>query len=87
MVHEVKNRKKQLPQLGIIIKLGLVLWGLAAVTGLIHAFGATFATIVAVYLTYRGLRLILRLFGLLLAAVFTFISIFILFLIATLLII
>jgi hypothetical protein len=56
--------------------LGLL--GLVAVIVLIHAFGASFSTMVGVYLGYRVLRLALRLFSLAMASVFTIIAIVIL---------
>jgi hypothetical protein len=88
MVHEEKNiETKKLPRLGINIKFWLLLAGLAVVSGLIHAFGASFSVIVAIYLGYRVLRLVMRLFGLVLSIVFTVISILIFIAIISLLII
>jgi len=86
MVHEEKNRKTKLPQFRIIIDFGLRLAGLAVVIGLLYACGATFSTVLGVYLGYRILRLVMRLFGLLLSVVFTLFSILIFLLILTLLI-
>ena len=86
MVHEEKNRKTKLPQFRIIIDFGLRLAGLAVVIGLLYACGATFSTVLGVYLCYRVLRLVMRLFGLLLSVVFTLFSILIFLLILTLLI-
>jgi hypothetical protein len=86
MVHEEKNRKTKLPQFRFIIDFGVRLAGLAGVAGLLYACGATISTILGVYLGYRILRLVIRLFGLLLSFVLTLISIFILILIITLLI-
>jgi hypothetical protein len=81
--------RKQFHSLGseLIIKSGGWLLGLAAVIVLIQAFGASISTIVGIYLGYRVLRLVLRLFGLVLSIVFTAISIFILIVIISLLII
>jgi len=86
MVHEEKNKETKLPLLGINIKFGLYLAGLAVVVGLIWACGATIWTVVEIYLGYRILKLVMRLFGLLLSVVFTVISILILLLIISLLI-
>jgi hypothetical protein len=86
MVHKIKNIETKLPLLGIIIKLGGCLIGLAVVTGLLHTFYGSFSTIIGVYLGYKLLRLTMRLFGLICAAVFTVFSILILFLILILLI-
>jgi hypothetical protein len=59
-----------------------------AVAGLIRFFGASFSAVVGVlYLGYRVLRLVMRLFGLLVSLVLTFVSIFILIGIISLLII
>jgi len=85
MVHEIKNINKQLPLLGIIIKSGMLLLGFVVVLGLIRAFGASVSTVVAVYLGYKVLRLVMRLLGLVTVAIFTLFSIFILLLIITLL--
>jgi hypothetical protein len=63
---------------GIIIKLGGWLLGLIAVIVLIQAFGASISTAVGIWLGYKVLRLVMRLFGLLLSLVFTLVSIFIL---------
>jgi hypothetical protein len=86
MVHKEKNIETKLPRLRIIIKLGGCLAGLAAVVGVLHAFYGSISTIVGVYLGYRILRLLMRLFGLLCATVFTLFSILILFLIISLII-
>ena len=86
MVHEEKNRKTKLPQFRIIIDFGLRLAGLAVVIGLLYACGATFSTVLGVYLGYRILRLVMRLFGLFLSFVCTLFSMLILALILTLLI-
>ena len=61
--------------------------GMAAVIVLLHAFGATFSTIVGIYLAYKILRLVMRLIGLVFAIVFTVVSIFILIVIIALIII
>ena len=86
MVHEVKNRKTKLPPLRIIIKLGGRLVGLTVVIGLLYAFSANISTVLGVYLGYKALRLVMRLFGLLVSAVFTIVSILFMLLIITLLI-
>jgi hypothetical protein len=86
MVHEIKNKKTKLPPLGIIINWGVRLGGLATVIGLFNVCGSTFSALLGVYLGYKVLRLVMRLFGLLLSIVFTLFSIFILILIITLLI-
>ena len=78
MVHVVKNIKTKLPPLRINIRF----WGwLAAITAIIVvfcAYGATFYTILGIYIGYKILRLVMRLFGLILSFVFTVISIAIL---------
>jgi hypothetical protein len=81
--------RKQFHSLGseLIIKLGGWLLGLVAVIVLIKAFGASFSTVVGIYLGYRVLRLVMRLFGLLVSLVFTLVSIFILIVVISLLII
>jgi len=86
MVHEEKNSKTKLPRFRIIIDFGMQLTGLAGVTGLLYACGATIPAVLGVYSGYRVLRLVIRLFGLLLSIVFTLFSILILILIITLLI-
>jgi hypothetical protein len=68
-------------------KIWLGLLGLVAVIGLIRFFGASFSAVVGIYLGYRVLRLVLRLFSLVMASVFTVVSIVILILIISLLII
>ena len=67
-------------------KIWLGLLGLTAIVVLIHAFGASFSIVIGMYLGYRVLRLVLRLFGLLASAVFTVVSIIILISIISLLI-
>jgi hypothetical protein len=86
MRNNEKNIKTKLPPLGINIKLGLRLAGLAVVTGLIYACGATFQTVAGIYLGYKLLRLILRVFGLAISLVFSLVSIVILITIISLLI-
>jgi hypothetical protein len=66
----------------LIIKTGL----LVAVAGLLYAAGSSFSVVAGVYLGYRVLRLVLRLFGLVMALVFTVISIGILITVISLLI-
>jgi hypothetical protein len=87
MVHEEKNiETKKLPRLGINIKFWFRLAGLAVVFGLIYACGASFSSVVGIYLGYRVLRLVLRFFRLVLSLVFTLVSILILIAIISLLI-
>ena len=81
-----KNNETKLPLLGINIKFWGCLAGLAVVAGLIYICGATFSTIVGIYLVYKLLRLILRVFGLVLSLFFTLVSIVILIIIISLLI-
>jgi hypothetical protein len=71
---------------GIHIRFWGCLAGLAVVAGLIWACGATVSAVVGVYLGYKVLRLVLRLIGFVLSAVFTVISIIILITIISLLI-
>jgi hypothetical protein len=86
MRNEEKIRKQKNVLLWVLHKFGLGLLGLVAVIVLIHAFGASFSTVVGVYLGYRVLRLVLRLFSLVMASVFTVVSIIILISIISLLI-
>ena len=86
MVHEVKNRKTKLPPLGIIIKSGGWLAGLTVGIGLLYTCGANISTILGVYLGCKALLLVMRLFGLVFAAIFTLILILILVVVITLLI-
>jgi len=85
MRNNVKNSETKLPPLGINIKFGLRLAGLAVVLVLIYACGATFPAIV-VYLGFNLLRLTVRVFRLILSFFFTVISIVILMIIISLLI-
>jgi hypothetical protein len=57
-----------------------------AMAGLIYATGTSLSIVAGVYLGYRALRLVLRLFGLVIAAVLTAVSIFIVIIIVLLLI-
>jgi hypothetical protein len=66
----------------LLIKTGL----LVAIAGRIYVSGASFSAIVGIYLGYRILRLVLRFFGLVMALVFTGVSICVLIIIITLLI-
>jgi len=87
MVHEIKNSEtKKLPRLGIHISWGW-LAGLAVIAGLIWACGATISTVVGIYLGYKILRLVIRLFGQIATIIFTLISILIMLLIISLIII
>jgi uncharacterized membrane protein YccF (DUF307 family) len=81
-----KNNETKLPPLGININFWLRLAGLAVVVGLIYACGASFTTVVGIYLGYKLLRLILRFFGLVFSLFFTLVSIVILIAIISLLI-
>jgi hypothetical protein len=85
MRNEEKIRKQN-SLLWNLHKIWLGLLGLVAVIVLIHAFGASFSTVVVVYLGYGVLRLALRLFSLAMASVFTVVSTVILVLIISLLI-
>lgn len=79
MVHGIKNSEtKKLLRLGIHIRFWGWLAGLAVVAGLIHAFGASISTVVGMYLGYRVIRLVMRLFGQVLSIVFTVVIILIL---------
>jgi hypothetical protein len=86
MRNEEKIRKQKNSLLWNHHKIWLGLLGLTAVAGLIQLFGASFSAVVGVYLGYRVLRLVLRLFSLVIASVFTVISIAIMILIISLLI-
>lgn len=86
MRNNEKNIETKLSPLGININSWLKLAGLAAVVGLICAFGATFSTVIGIYLGYKLLRLILRVFGLVVSLFFSLVSIVILIAIISLLI-
>jgi hypothetical protein len=77
-----KIRKQHSLGSELIIKMGL----LAAIIGLLCASGASFYVVAGIYLGYKVLRLVLRLFWLVLALVFTVVSIGILITIILLLI-
>jgi len=81
MVHAVKNIKTKLPPLQIRISFWLRLALFSAVIGGLYACGATFSTILGIYVGYKILRLTIRFFGLLLSIVYTAVSIVILILI------
>jgi hypothetical protein len=81
MRNNEKNIETKLPLLGIHIKLGLRLAGLVVVAGLIYACGATFPTVAGIYLGYKLLRLILRVFGLFISLFVSVVSIIVLILI------
>jgi hypothetical protein len=85
MRNEEKIRKQKNSLLWNHHKIGLGLLGLVAVVWLIHLFGASFSAAVGVYLGYRALRLVIRLFSLVMAAVFTVVSIIILITVVSLL--
>jgi hypothetical protein len=86
MRNEEKIRKQKNSLLWFHHKIWLGLLGLTAVIVLVHAFGASFSAVVGVYLGYKVLRLVLRLFSLVVATVFTAVSIIILISIISLLI-
>ena len=86
MVHEVKNIETKLPRLRIHIRRVGWLSGLAGVAVLIYAFDAPVSIIIGIYLIYRILKLVMRVFGLVMSLVFTLLSIIILFGIITFLI-
>ena len=81
-----KNNETKLPQLGVNIKFWRILAGLTLIIGLLYAFGATFQTFIGIYLGYKVLRLILRVFGLFVSLFFSLVSIVILTVIISLLI-
>jgi hypothetical protein len=87
MRNEEKIRKQKNSLLWNHHKIWLGLLGLVTVIMLIRFFGASFSAVVGVYLGYRVLRLVLRLFSLVMASVFTVVSIAIMILIISLLII
>ena len=87
MVHEEKNRKTELPRLGINIDFGLRLAAILAVVGVFRACGATFSTVLGIYLCNKLLRLVIRLSGLIFSTVFTLVSILILLIIISLIIV
>jgi len=86
MVHQIKKIETKLPQLRIIIKLGGYLTGLAVVIALFDGCEVSVFTVLGVYIGYRVLRLLMRLFRLICMAAITCFSIIILVLIITLLI-
>jgi hypothetical protein len=69
-----KIKKQNSLRSELIIKT--VVWGL--IIGLIYASGTSFSVVAGVYLGYKILRLVLQLFGLVTAIVFTVVRIFIL---------
>jgi hypothetical protein len=77
-----KIRKQHSLGSELIIKMGLS----GLIIGLLYAVGASFSVIAGVYLGYKVLRLVLRFFGLVMALVFTAVSIVILIIIISLLI-
>jgi hypothetical protein len=86
MRNNEKNIETKLPPLGINIKFWLRLAGLTGLAGLLYACGATFTTVVGIYLGYKLLRLIFRVFGLIISLVFSIVSIVVLIAIISLLI-
>jgi hypothetical protein len=86
MINKEKILKQNSLRSGINIRFGLFFAGMIAVVGLIYAFDVPFSTVIALYLVYKLLRLIIRFLGLVLSLVFTLVSIFILIAIILLLI-
>jgi hypothetical protein len=86
MRNEEKTGKQKNSLLRNHHKIWLGLFGLTAVVGLIHLLGASFSAVVGVYLGYRVLRLVMRLFSPVMAVIFTVVSIVILISIISLLI-
>jgi hypothetical protein len=72
---QVKNIKTKLPPLQINIRFWGRLAAIAAVIGALYANGATLYVILGIYLGYKILRLVMRLFKLILSIVFTVISV------------
>jgi len=62
MVHKIKNIETKLPPLGINIKLGGWLTGLAALITLLYVYDVSFSAVVGIYLGYMVLRLVMRCF-------------------------
>ena len=79
-------KQKNSLRFGINIRFWLLLAGLAVVAGLVCACGATVPAVVGIYLGYRLLRLILRIFGLLVSLFISVVSAVILMAIISLLI-
>ena len=86
MVHKEKNIVTKLPLLRINIKIFIRLAILAGGIRLIWACGANIWTAIAIYLGYKVLMLVIRLFGLFLSVIFTVIFILILIALISLLI-
>ena len=86
MRNNEKNIERKLPQLGINIKYGLYLAAFLGILGAIYACGATVSTVVGIYLGYRVLKLLWRIFGLLLSLFISVVSVVILTAIISLLI-
>ena len=87
MVHVIKNIKTKLPPLRINIRFWGWLVAITAIVGVFYANGASISLIFGIYLGYKVLRLVMRLFSLFLSIVFTAISVAILVLIISYLII
>ena len=85
LIMEIMKQFRSL-RLGINISIVLVLVGLSAIIGLIIGAGSTFTTILAVYLGYRLLMLILRTIRLIFSLLFSVASIVILIVILSFLI-
>jgi len=81
-----KNIETKLPQLGINIKILARLAGLALIFFALYIFGATIPTVIGIYLGYKILRLILRVFGLIVSLLISVASIVVLTAIISLLI-
>lgn len=87
----MRNKEKILKQnslrSGINIKIVLLLVGLSAAAWFVYAFGASFSSLVAVVCSYFFVKQVWRFFRLVLALVFTIVSILILLAIISILII
>ena len=86
MVHVIKNIKTKLPPLRINIRFWGWLAGITAIFGLFYVDGANISLVLGIFIAYKVLRLVMRLFSLFLSAVFTAVSIVILVLIISFLI-
>jgi hypothetical protein len=81
----VEKKIKQKNSLSSGININIVL-GLVGLIALKYGFGATFSTLVGIYLGYKLLKLILRVFGLIISLIVSLVSIVILITIISLLI-
>jgi hypothetical protein len=83
IMRNIEKIRKQ-HSLGSKFIIKTVFW--VVIAGLIYVSGTSFSVVAGVYLGYRVARLVLRFFGLVMALVFTGISICVLIIIITLLI-